>query len=340
MRVAVAMSGGLDSTASAFILKKSGHDVTGLHIRLHAGSDASWEMARDEAEQIGVPINKVDLSHEFQELVIRCFVEEYSRGRTPSPCPVCNRFIKMTLLFDQARELGCEKLATGHYAQIGGTPEEPLLLRGADKRKDQSYFLFMLTRDILKRTLFPVGQLTKTRVRELLRAEGISLWQSDESQELCFVPDGNYRSFLRDHGIESQAGPVVDSLGRTLGKHKGIANYTVGQRRGLGICGPKPFYVLRVDPESNTVTVGTREETLRSGFTIDKITLLTSGRPSIGDRFDVKIRSTSPVVPCTIVGYGDDSMEIRFETPQAGVAPGQAAVLYSGDMVVGGGWIV
>ena len=340
MRVAVAMSGGVDSTASALILRRKGHDVIGFHVRLHPRSDQSWEMAKAAAEQIGVPIHQVDLSEEFRNLVIGHFVEEYSRGRTPSPCPLCNRFIKMTLLFDQARAFGCKQLATGHYARIGGTPDQPVLMRGKDKRKDQSYFLFMLTRQILGRTIFPLGELTKTRVRELLRVEGISVWESDESQELCFIPDGDYREFLRKHGIADRPGRIVDSVGTMVGKHKGVANYTVGQRRGLGISRPKPVYVVSVDPESNTVVVGNREETLRPAFTINKINLLTPEQPSAGERFDVKIRSTSPAVPCMIGECRDDSMEIRFEKPQPGVAPGQAAVLYSGDTVAGGGWIV
>jgi tRNA-specific 2-thiouridylase len=340
MRVAVAMSGGVDSTASALILKRRGHDVIGFHVRLHSRSDQSWEMAKAAAEQVGVSIHQIDLSREFRDLVIRHFVEEYSRGRTPSPCPLCNRFIKMTLLFNQARAFGCEKLATGHYARIGGTPDEPMLMRGKDKRKDQSYFLFMLTREILGRTIFPLGELTKPRVRELLRAEGISAWESDESQELCFIPDGDYRGFLRKHGITDRPGRIVDSLGRTLGKHKGVVNYTVGQRRGLGISRPKPLYVLSVDPESNTVVVGTKEETLSPAFTINKMNLLTPDRPSTGDRFAVKIRSTSQAVPCIVGVCRDDSMEIVFEKPQPGVAPGQAAVLYSGETVAGGGWIV
>jgi len=230
-------------------------------------------------------------------------------------------------------------MATGHYARIGGSPDEPVLMRGKDKRKDQSYFLFMLTREMLGRTIFPLGELSKSRVRELLRTEGISLWESDESQELCFVPHGDYRDFLSKHGIKNRPGRIVDSLGRTLGKHKGITNYTVGQRRGLGICGPKALYVLRVDPESNTVVVGAREETLRPGFTISRINFLTCNEPSTGDRFQVKIRSASPAVSCIIGVCRDDSMEIRFDVPQAGVAPGQAAVLYSGETVVGGGWI-
>jgi len=339
MRVAVAMSGGVDSTATALILKRSGHEVIGFHARLHPRSDQSWEMAQVAAKQIGAPIRLIDLSDQFEKLVIKHFVEEYSRGRTPSPCPLCNRFIKMTLLSNEAGKLGCEKLATGHYARIGGSPDEPVLIRGKDKKKDQSYFLFMLTRDILRRTVFPLGELTKTSVRELLRAADVSVSESDESQELCFIPQRDYREFLRKHGINDMPGPVVDSHGKTLGRHKGISNYTVGQRRGLGVCGPKPLYVLRLDPATNTLVVGPKEETLTSAFTINEINLLTSMQPSSGERFEVKIRSTSPAAPCIVGVCQGGSMQIRFETPQQGVAPGQAAVLYSGEIVVGGGWI-
>lgn len=339
MRVAVAMSGGMDSTASALILKGEGHDVVGVHMHLHPHGDASWLAAQEAARELGIPLNRVDLSREFEERVIRSFVQEYARGRTPSPCPICNRFIKTTLLYEHVRCLGCEALATGHYARIGGTPQAPLLLKGVDRSKDQSYFLCMLNRDSLRRTLFPMGEWTKKRVRDLLRKKGMPVWQSEESQELCFVPNRDYRAFLRMHGVVDQPGDIVDSTGKVLGKHKGIAGYTVGQRRGLGIPRAKPLYVIGMNPETHTVVVGAREETFVSSFTVTDFNLLVDAPPNTGGRYHVKVRSTATAVPCRIAAVEGNSLTVRFEEPQSGVAPGQAAVLYSGDIVVGGGWI-
>jgi len=339
MRVAAAMSGGVDSTASALILKEEGHDVVGVHMHLYPHGDAAWQAAQRAAEELGIPLSRVDLSREFEERVVRFFVQEYARGRTPSPCPICNRFIKTTLLYGHAQSLGCEALATGHYARIGGSPEHPLLLKGLDKAKDQSYFLSMIRRDSLSRTLFPLGQWTKTRVRNLLSERGILIAQSGESQELCFVPDGNYRTFLRTYGLEDRPGYIVNSSGKILGKHKGISGYTVGQRRGLGIPAARPLYVIGIKPESNTVVVGDKEETFVSEFTATDFNLLADKRPGVGEQYHVKVRSTSPPVPCRVVSVKGGTLTAGFDKPQAGVAPGQAAVLYSGDVVVGGGWI-
>ncbi len=339
MRVAVAMSGGMDSTAAALLLKREGHDVSGLHMRLHSQSESTWMAAQRAAEEIGIPIQLVDLSREFSELVVRPFLENYSRGLTPSPCPICNRFIKLGFLLDRARASGCQKIATGHYARVARTSEEPVLLVGKDKSKDQSYFLFMLTKDMLKKVLFPLGDFTKADVREFLKNAGVSVWESGESQELCFIPDGDYRGFLSSHGIEPCAGNIVDVQGNILGKHKGITGYTVGQRRGLGVCGPKPHYVLRIDSSTQTIVVGNKEETYVPGLQMREVNLLVHSGLSVGDRFHAKVRSTARAVPSTVVHVSGDNAELEFDEPQSGIASGQAAVLYSGDRVVGGGWI-
>lgn len=339
MVVAVAMSGGVDSTAAALILKKQGWEIIGLHMHLHQGSPRSWERAKRAAQEIGVPIHQVDLRQEFRHLVVEPFVKAYSCGRTPSPCPICNRAIKASLLFNAARNFGCRKLATGHYARITEVAGEPLLLKGLDRYKDQSYFLFMLTQDILRRTVFPLGRLTKKRVRELVRDEGISVARSEESQELCFIRDNDYRRFLREEGLESRPGPIVDLKGRIVGKHAGIAGFTVGQRRGLGVCGPRPLYVVRIDAARNMVVVGTREETVASKVRIGSVTLVRSLPLSRGEGFEIKVRSTAKPVPCCIVDQSEKTVDLEFKEPQSGVAPGQAAVLYDEERVVGGGWI-
>ena len=339
MRIAVAMSGGLDSTATALTLKRRGHEVLGLHMRLHSGSDRTWALAQKAAHEIRVPIQLVDLSKAFSDLVIDHFVAEYSKGRTPSPCPVCNRVIKTGLLFEQARKLGCGKLATGHYARIMETADGLGLFRGADVAKDQSYFLSMLRWDVLSRTLFPLGDTTKARVRDFLKSEGITVCNSEESQELCFIPKGDYRGFLLKRGIEAKPGFIVNLQGTVLGRHKGIIGYTVGQRRGLGICAPEPLYVIRIDPVTHTVVAGTKEETLLPVLRISRLSLLASSAPAVGDRFEVKIRSTAKAMVCTVTCVQGDGLELRFDKPQSGVATGQAAVLYVGDRVMGGGWI-
>ncbi len=339
MRVAVAMSGGMDSTAAALLLKSEGHDVLGFHMRLHPQSEVTWIAAQRAAREIGVDIQLVDLSLEFSEVVVRPFLENYSRGLTPSPCPLCNRFIKLGFLLDHALTLGCERIATGHYARVTGTPEEQALLVGKDKSKDQSYFLFMLTRDLLKKVLFPLGDFPKDHVREFLKSAGVSVWESGESQELCFIPDGDYRAFLSSHGIESNPGNIVDAKGNILGIHKGITGYTVGQRRGLGLCGPKPHYVLRIDAPTQTIVVGTKEETYVPRLWVRDVNVLVSAGLSAGNRFRVKVRSTAKAVPSTVVHLSGDDAELEFDEPQSGIASGQAAVFYSGDRVIGGGWI-
>jgi tRNA-specific 2-thiouridylase len=242
-------------------------------------------------------------------------------------------------LLDRARASGNEKIATGHYARVARTSEDHVLLVGKDKSKDQSYFLFLLTKDMLKKVLFPLGDFTKAGVREFLKSAGVSVWESGESQELCFIPDGDYRGFLSSHGIEPCAGNIVDVQGNILGKHKGITGYTVGQRRGLGVCGPKPHYVLRIDSSTQTIVVGDKEETYVPGLRMREVNLLAHPSLSAGDRFNVKVRSTARAVPSTVVHVSGDDAELEFDEPQSGIASGQAAVLYSGDRVVGGGWI-
>lgn len=339
MRIAIAMSGGMDSTAAALLLKREGHELIGLHMRLHSGSSVTWPKARKAAEEIGVPIHLVDLSKEFSHLVIDPFLQQYARGLTPSPCPICNRRIKTGLLFEHARQIGCEALATGHYARIRTRADGTSLLKGRDVSKDQSYFLFNLTNEMLSRTVFPLGEFTKSEIREMLRQESISVAESEESQELCFISGGDYRSFLHEKGVSQKPGAILNTQGKVLGSHKGIANFTVGQRRGIGVCAPRPLYVVRIDARENAVIVGFKEETLHSFVRIQGVNLLTFFHPSRGDRFLVKVRSTSKAVECTVTNSADGSLELEFDEPQPGIAPGQAGVLYADDRVAGGGWI-
>lgn len=339
MRVAVAMSGGMDSTAAALLLKKQGHDVVGLHMGLLSKCTQAWQDARNAAVQIGVPIQLVDLSDVFRAVVIEPFVKEYAVGRTPSPCLVCNRQIKMGRLFQHALSLGCQKLATGHYAGVRYQDGEWQLTKGVDSSKDQSYFLSMLTREMLAGIVLPMAELTKHSTRRLLHRENITVCAAGESQELCFVPDANYRDFLIREGVVPRPGLIVDKEGRDLGEHDGIIGFTIGQRRRLRISSAKPLYVLKIKGETNTVVVGTRDQLFVTATKIRDFNPLRSDDLRQGEKLTVKVRSTAVEAPCTIQPVDGDVLTVQFETGQLGVAPGQAAVLYDGMRVIGGGWI-
>ncbi len=340
MKIAVALSGGVDSACSALMLKMAGHDVIALHMKLTPGHNGTWQKAQSVADFIGAPIYLVDLIEPFREFVIDYFVSEYASGRTPSPCPRCNRKIKMTLLLERALELGASRLATGHYARTfrksaGGFG----LLKGMDHTKDQSYFLFMLNQAILSKICFPLGELTKNEVRNIAKIHNLPVSLTEESQELCFTPHTMYTDFLVEHGLEPKEGPIVDINGHVVGKHKGIMFYTVGQRRGLGVCGPEPSYVIRIDPSENRIVIGKRKSTLVSGIVINQLNFISGNYPEDISEFSIKVRSTSKEVRCVVDKIQADSLNVYFESPQSGVAPGQAAVLYYGDELIGGGWI-
>lgn len=339
MKIGVAMSGGLDSATAALVLKKQGHEVIGLHAHLHEYSKASWLQAQHVAQEIGVPIYLINMAPPFKKMVIEPFIEAYANGRTPSPCLICNRDIKMGLLFDHARSLGCEKIATGHYARLVQKLGATVMARGADAAKDQSYFLAMLPRAMLNRPLFPLGDFTKEQSRRFLAQEGVTAWQSDESQELCFMPHENYKEFLFKQGVKQKTGSIVDCLGRCLGKHSGVIGYTVGQRKGLGISSDRPLYVVRIEADTQTIVVGFREQTLVSSFRINNFNLIWPVEPIDGQQFQVKVRSTSQPVQCLLENISGTSLTLRLSRPQSGVAPGQAAVLYHDDYVIGAGWI-
>jgi tRNA-specific 2-thiouridylase len=339
MRVAVALSGGVDSAAAALLLKKAGHEVIGLHMDLHSFSGDAWRLAKTAAYAIGIPVCRLDLRDDFEHTVISVFLDEYRRGRTPSPCPICNRFMKAGRLLSEAKALGFDKLATGHYAIASRTEDGPGVFRGLDAQKDQTYFLFMLTQNLLGDLMFPLGCFTKAGVREYLRSEGLSLPPSPESQELCFIPGNDYREFLEGRGVAAEPGPIKDVDGKVLGTHRGVTCYTVGQRRGLGVCSSEPLYVLRLDPETNTLFVGPRSETLVSAIRLKDFNLITTIPIEPGRRLDIKVRSTARAAGCVVSAVRGREVEITLDRPQSGVAPGQAGVLYSGDRVIGGGWI-
>ncbi|HDP79379.1 MAG TPA: tRNA 2-thiouridine(34) synthase MnmA [Spirochaetes bacterium] len=349
MRIAVAMSGGLDSTVAALLLKDRGHEIVGLTALLHDGPDGGYPPdtlhdpvagARAMAARLGIEHYELDLRKRFGRDVVDPFCEEYSRGRTPSPCIRCNAFIKFGALADRARELGCDLLATGHYARVGRVGEGRYFIsRGADRGKDQSYFLFMLTQEALAMVAFPLGGLTKESVRVMAAGRGLPARERPESQEICFVPDNDYPGFIEKQAAPSPPpGDIVDPDGKVIGRHRGIHRYTIGQRRGLGIAAPRPLYVAEIDPLMNRIIAAPVDALYKTGLIARDISFMKAA--SLHKlRVWAQIRSTQEPF-AAVLSEEEGALAARFEKPQKGVSPGQAAVFYdaAGD-VLGGGWI-
>ncbi len=354
-RVIVAMSGGVDSSVAAAILAEDGYDVIGIAMRLasdtvprggNRGSCCSYEDfedARRVAERMNFPFYVIDLRDEFADKVISPFVSEYLDGRTPNPCLMCNRDIKFDRLWLRANALDAQYVATGHYARITRDAAGAFRLRKAvDLRKDQSYFLFSLDRSQLSRTLFPLGEITKDRVRARARELGLATADKPESQEICFVPDRDYAAFVEAHSRAGQvrSGVVVDSAGRRLAQHQGIHRFTVGQRRGLGVATGEPLYVRAISRETGQVSVGRRDEIGARGLRATRVSLVD---PAMRERaeveVEVKIRYRHPAVPAMLKMVAEDRAEVAFARENPAVTPGQACVFYRGDEVLGGGII-
>ncbi len=355
-RVVVAMSGGVDSSVAAALLKRAGHDVTGVTMRL---VDLPPELCRSErlrsccgrravedahrvALSLKIPHYVADMRAPFEKLVIADFCREYARGRTPNPCVLCNRLIKFDLLLRKARELGAEFLATGHYARIGRGAQRGkyLLKKGLDAAKDQSYFLYAMTQDQLARVLLPLGGHTKTEVRRMAKRMGLAVADKSESQEICFVPDDDYARFLKDRIPEAfRAGPLVDPDGRVLGEHGGIARFTVGQRRGMGVAASERLYVVSVDAASNTVVAGPDEALRSRGLFASGVSYVSGVRPDGPFRARVKIRYRHKEAEALVTPEGATGARVRFAVPQRAPAPGQAVVFYRRSTVLGGGTI-
>ncbi|GFO69245.1 tRNA-specific 2-thiouridylase MnmA [Geomonas limicola] len=351
-RVLVAMSGGVDSSVSAALLKEQGHEVMGVSLQLYERPESAPTGGRTccsltdvldaarVAKRLGIPFEVIDLRQRFKELVMDNFVEEYRAGRTPNPCARCNERIKFGILFEMLAGLGADLLATGHYARIERDPRGIFQLRkGLDPGKDQTYFLFGMQQEHLARTIFPVGHLEKPRVRELAERFNLPTARKQESQEICFIPDDDYVRFLEDNGIPARAGEIVDAAGTRLGSHDGIHHFTVGQRRGLGIAWREPLYVTSLDAGTARVTVGARPELLRSSLLADQCTW-TAGPLSGVFEGSCAIRYRQKPFPCTAELLADGRLKVEFREPQHSVTPGQAVVLYDGDRVVGGAWIL
>lgn len=341
------MSGGVDSSVAAALLVEQGWDVVGISLRLAdpkvAGDDATggccsiddFADARRVAAKLGFPHYVLNLTRDFHEAVVKPFAEEYLAGRTPLPCARCNEVVKFDLLVTRALALGADYVATGHYARV----EDGRLLVGVDRARDQSYFLFGIPRGNLARLLFPVGHLTKPAVREIAARLELPVAEKPESQELCFVPTGNYAGWLEGFapGRVPGAGAIVDESGAVLGTHPGAHHYTVGQRKGLGAGRKNPLYVIQVDAAKNRVVAGEEDRLLRESLVASRVNWL--GEARLGARVTVKVRHKNEASAATLEALDGERVRVRFDEPKKAIAPGQAAVFYDGDTVLGGGWI-
>jgi tRNA-specific 2-thiouridylase len=346
----MAMSGGVDSSVAAALCMEAGHEVIGVSMRLYDARECTdfgsccspddFDDARSVAQQLGFPYYVLNLEKRFEKDVIDNFVVEYLQGRTPIPCIHCNDLLKFEALKTKAAELECDAVATGHYARVVSKNGSLNLLKGIDDTRDQSYFLFTLTQDQMKHIYFPVGEMTKVKVREEAVRFGLKVAHKSESREICFVPNDDYAAFLesRQPNIRT-AGKIVNRQGETLGEHLGIHRFTVGQRKGLGISNPVPLYVLELQPETGNVVVGTKDQLLVSGLIAGKFNWCSGNPPTTETEAVVKIRYKHPGVPAQIMPDDKGGCIVRFKKPVEAVAPGQAAVAYDGDRVIGGGWI-
>jgi tRNA-specific 2-thiouridylase len=367
MKIAVAMSGGVDSSAAAAILKEQGHELVGFTMQLwnqhrNISVDENGDPlpsrccslddvydARRVAEGLGFPFYVLNLEREFEASVVEPFVRSYLSGETPIPCVACNSRLKFASLDRMAQTLGCDKVATGHYARVEYDEKENRhrLFRGRNYAKDQSYFLWELTQDQLSRAYFPLGEMHKDEVREVARGANLYTANKPESQEICFVPDGKYSEFIDrylDHEGRAaempEGGEIVTTTGKVVGSHTGIHRYTIGQRRGLGIAHEKPLYVVQIERAKNQIIVGDANELESVEFNAKGVNWVAFGEPSEPVRANVKIRYRHEPAPATIYALPDAKARIVFDEPQRAITPGQATIFYNGDEVVGGGWIV
>jgi tRNA-specific 2-thiouridylase len=367
MKIAVAMSGGVDSSAAAAILKAEGHDLVGFSMQLWnqrrginldehgeplpsrcCSLDDVYD-ARRVAEELGFPFYVLNLENDFERDVVEPFVASYLNGETPIPCVACNSRLKFASLDRLAASLGCDKVATGHYSRVAydAQANRYRLFRGQNLQKDQSYFLWELTQSQLSRAMFPLGEMSKPEVRDVARSAHLAVAEKSESQEICFVPDGNYAGFI-DRYLEAAdeperipvAGRIINTRGQVIGTHSGIHRYTVGQRRGIGIASERPLYVVEIDAERNVVVVGHQEELLHDEFTAAGVNWVAFDAPDAPVRAEVRVRYRHTAAHATLSPLDNGRVHVKFDDPQRAITPGQATVFYRGDEVVGGGWIV
>ncbi|MGD2105275.1 MAG: tRNA 2-thiouridine(34) synthase MnmA [Anaerolineae bacterium] len=346
-KVVVALSGGIDSAVAALLLLERGVSVVGVTLRLMAGrtGDAvpapeAIERARSVSRQLGIPFHVADAQEPFASHVVDYFIAGYAAGRTPNPCVRCNRFVRFSLLMQQAKALDADGMATGHYARIRQNGSRYQLLRGSDEHKDQSYFLHALTQEQLACTDFPLGHLTKDEVRHMASRHNLTVARQGESQDVCFMVAGDYRQFLEERAPDvMEPGPIRDTSGHLLGEHGGLAAYTIGQRKGLGISAPEPLYVLAMQPEENTLIVGTADELGQDECLVEELHYVRGDIPCHPFRAEAQIRYRARPALVFVNPLSDYRAEVRFDASQRDITPGQFLVLYHGEVVLGGGII-
>ena len=347
--ILIGMSGGVDSSVAALLMKNAGEECIGCTLKLHeyigegelCGSSSDLADAVRVADSLGIRHESYDFCSDFDGCVVSRFISAYERGETPTPCVDCNRFMKFQKLIEVADELGCEKVVSGHYVRGGMLGDRYSLMKARDESKDQSYVLAMLTQEQLSRILFPLGEYTKEEIRALAAKAGLVNSSKPDSQDICFIPDGDYVSFIESRtGKKYEAGSFLDEHGKVIGTHRGCIAYTVGQRKGLGISAPAPLYVTDIDVENNSVTLGSDESLYKSELSLRELNYVSVAERSEPYRAAVKVRYKQRAVECTVYPDGQGGARVVLDTPVRAITPGQIAVLYDGEYVVAGGRIM